>query len=159
MGCGLTKPVEQKKMRRSSIEKDVDVNDYYEIDHYPVFCDGNLHLCLQPQNVILIINLEQDRMMYNFRLKQILQMSRYREFVDVVADQILVPLAGVMNCNPDDIILRLWKGADIRCRTLVSQYEKMWQINGDGLILNPRSSKSGGWGIQMVHSEHWQTHT
>jgi len=155
----MSSETKQSRRIRKSKPRYFDIMESFEIDQRPMYMNGSYFVAIKPQGIVLQFSIKQDGAVFRFSLKKLSHMYRYREEIEVISDQILIPLAGLCGMDPDCAILQYIRHEECHTRTMVSQYEKRWMITNNCLCIWGSKKSGGSWDLQVSDPSMWQTYS
>lgn len=181
MGCMMSKEVSQSpevahlKIRRKSRASSKSTNQSmiihsrsisnimdsevspYHIDTMPMNINGILHVVIKPQDLTLCFKMTASGDNICFQLVEVFHHNRYSAIVEVMSEQILLPLCLHQNIAQVDGILHLFRNDELHLRILQSRLGKIWFIEDNKLLPFAYSLGEENWNIMITDHNEWST--
>jgi len=126
------------------------------IDMKPMMCGDYYIIKLAPQMVMMKFKIYRQNYSTTFELEESQQLARYKYIVEVLSDQVIIPMIAAVGLDTESSILQYRTHNICHTRMANSQYNKTWWITDNKLQLYRRSAMTPRWTITISDSQHWQ---
>jgi len=156
------KPLKITKMDRrlrrdSGIVMIEEKEDYQGIDLHPTLIEDKYYVELKSQKLMLEFDVMKTNRWYQFQLVNTVHMGRYREFINVRAEQILIPLIALTGIDIDDGILHYTKSDQFHLRIASRHMDSIWTLDQGVMNIFGRNVNCDQWMIEVTDHRYWST--
>lgn len=129
----------------------------YLVDTDPMILNGSCFINLQPQNITLEFKMTLSGDDVCFVLDNVLHRDRYANIVEIMSEQILIPLAISQNITQENAIISFFRKDEMHLRILNRQIGKIWFLEDN--IIQPFSFNSCDdiWRFMITDQNNWST--
>jgi len=130
----------------------------YSVDEKPTVIDDELSISISPQNLILIFSIIEIDSIFHFEFKRALHRGRYDPIVEIMSQQILLPLSHYAGIPSRDAIIHMCRDDDLHIRILERQLQKIWFIEDGDITITGFRSLSIPWSFWITDQNTWSTY-
>lgn len=127
------------------------------IDLNPTLIEDKYFIELKAQKIVLEFDVFKTRHWYQFQLCNSVHMSRYRDYVALRAEQILIPLMCLARIDIDEGILHYMRGSDFHLRIASRHMDSIWSLENGRLNIFGCSESDDQWIIEITDHKAWST--
>lgn len=143
--------------RRYSIPKPLTEQTLYVCDPSVTMKDGECTISLMPQGVQLKFKAVLAGDDVSFTLVNEYPSPRLHHTVEVMSDQILMPLCKILGILPDNAILHMFRQDEMHLRILKQQLCKVWLVDSGSLHLFTVDTDADKWRLMITDHNNWST--
>jgi hypothetical protein len=129
----------------------------YLIDRNPIIINGTCFVNLQPQNIILEFKMTLSGDDVCFVLDSVLHRDRYADIVEIMSEQILVPLSISQHISQDNAIVSFFREDEMHLRILDRQMGKIWFLEDNMIQPFSFNSCNDVWRFMITDQNNWST--
>jgi hypothetical protein len=127
------------------------------IDHHPLLLGDSLTIHLQPQDIVLEFSVTQVDEICTFTLDNMVHLGRYKSYLALRADQVLIPLLCFSGIGEEHAIVHYTREIDFHLRIARTQLHRVWHIIEGRLNVWGPHFTNESWKIQISDHNFWST--
>jgi hypothetical protein len=145
----------KKERNRMSEESMISSENIYEIDNKPIRLNDELHINLNPQGIILVFTITEMEGCNRYEFYKAIFRNRYDPIVEVMSEQILIPISLMCNIPIHDSILHMYRDNTCHLRILERQLGKIWFLEDSNLNVIGYANSLLHWVFWITDNNHW----